>query len=112
MKKILVVADDFITLSEIKVHLEQEGYEVETARNGKDALLMLDSFRADIIIVDLIMPDMRGDQLINILWGRYPQLPVILIGNIIPDEHHADRAITKPINFDVLNHTIKELLPE
>lgn len=60
MQKILIVDDEEDIRDLIKFNLEREGYEVSEAENGKDAILIAKSFRPDLIIMDVMMPEMDG----------------------------------------------------
>lgn len=110
MAKILLVEDDFATLSLLKAALDKAGHETEAAKNGKEALFIFEEFDADIVITDLVMPEMMGNKLISILKGRNPDLPIILIGNVIPAYHEADYALEKPLDLAKLKSVISELL--
>ncbi|MGA0199630.1 MAG: response regulator, partial [Prochlorotrichaceae cyanobacterium] len=59
-KKLLLVDDDPHMILLVKDYLEFRGYEVLTAENGRDALERLESFLPDMIICDVMMPEMDG----------------------------------------------------
>jgi|UniRef100_A0A7V3RDW4 DNA-binding response OmpR family regulator len=59
-KKILVVEDEEPVRMLIQEELEDEGYEVKTVKNGKEALEYLSSNDADLVTLDIEMPDMNG----------------------------------------------------
>ena len=78
-KKILVV-DDEPEVRELMEHfLTQRGYEVRIAENGKLALAALDTFMADVVLLDMHMPVMDGLETLKRLAARSPALPVIMI---------------------------------
>ncbi|GEM_PF-892772 len=60
MPKILIVDDEATIRDLFKFVFEDNGYEVETAKNGKDALEKLNNFTPDIILLDIAMPEMDG----------------------------------------------------
>ena len=59
-KKILVVDDDESLLELVKAVLEEDGYSVETANNGEEALEKLKTIKPDLILLDMMMPGMSG----------------------------------------------------
>jgi two-component system, NtrC family, response regulator AtoC len=76
---LLLVEDD----EEMRLLLEEElgeaGYEVATAASGMEALQRLDRIGADVVVSDLVMPGMKGDELLAEIRLREPDLPVVLI---------------------------------
>lgn len=60
MKKVLVVEDDKSMLDAVAMILKFEGYEVCTARNGRLALEVLKNYKPDLILLDMVMPEMNG----------------------------------------------------
>jgi DNA-binding response OmpR family regulator len=63
MTKIAIVEDDAAICQMYRMKFEAEGYEVETAENGKLGLELIAHFKPDIILLDLMMPEMSGDQM-------------------------------------------------
>lgn len=79
--KILVVDDDPLTRKVLSVNLTEEGYTVETAENGLDGLQMLREQPFDIVLLDLLMPEMDGFDVLKVIKAdaRLRHLPVIVI---------------------------------
>ncbi len=79
--KILVVDDDLLSRTVLSVNLTEEGYTVETAGNGRDGLLMLREKPFDLVLLDLLMPEMDGFDVLKIMKAdaRLRHLPVIVI---------------------------------
>ena len=77
--RILVVDDEVINLQNIHHVLTKEGYHVETASCGKDAVENITHNHFDLIITDLKMPDMDGVQVMNIAKEMQPDAEVIII---------------------------------
>ncbi len=78
--RLLIIDDDAIVRDTVAQQLEDEGFEVTTASNGADALLLLESGDAiDLVITDYSMPDMNGVALIHEIHRRKPLLPTILL---------------------------------
>ena len=84
MVKIAVVEDDQAISQMYRIKFEAEGYEVETAANGKLGLALAEDMRPDIILLDLMMPEMNGDEMLQKLratdWGK--KIKVIVLTNM------------------------------
>ncbi len=83
-KKVAIVEDDIAIAQMYRIKFESEGYDVETAENGAIGLEMVDDFRPDILLLDLMMPEMNGDEMLAKLrkmdWAK--DLPVIILTNM------------------------------
>lgn len=83
-KKVAIVEDDIAIAQMYRIKFESEGYNVETAENGIIGLEMIDDFRPDIVLLDLMMPEMNGDEMLAKLrkldWAK--DLPVIILTNM------------------------------
>jgi len=80
MKKILLVDDQAHVLRVIKLSLDRNGYEVDTALNGELALQKMKAQRYDVLITDLTMPTMSGCQLCETVYRDHsPNLPLMFI---------------------------------
>lgn len=88
MKKILIVDNNKVMIRLLSNHLEQSGYEVATAGNGLEALDRLDTFKPDVMFVDLIMPRINGEKLCRIIRSkpRYDSLALVVISAIAAEE--------------------------
>lgn len=79
-----IVEDDTAISQMYRIKFEAEGYEVETASNGKLGFAMIEDIRPDIVLLDLMMPEMNGDELLQKLratkWGK--DIPVIILTNM------------------------------
>src|SRR3990167_3952564 len=82
--KIAIIEDDQAISQMYRMKFEAEGFEVETAENGKLGLELVDKMRPDIILLDLMMPEMTGDEMLVKLrateWGK--DLKVIILTNM------------------------------
>ena len=90
MKKILIVDDEEVIRMLYGEELEEEGYEVATASNGRIGIQLYQSEPFDIVITDLIMPDMEGIETMMRLRKLDPGVKVIAIsggGRNRPDEY-------------------------
>ena len=83
-KKIAIVEDDVAISQMYRIKFENEGYEVETAENGVIGLEMIEAFKPNIILLDLMMPEMNGDEMLAQLrktdFGS--DIPVIILTNM------------------------------
>jgi DNA-binding NtrC family response regulator len=115
-QRILVVDDEQIIRESLSFILTKEGYNVEDAANGKDALSKHDANPFDIIITDIEMPEMKGVDLLKQIRQRTPQTLVVIItafGSVetavLALREGAADYILKPVNFDDLLYRVKKL---
>jgi DNA-binding response OmpR family regulator len=84
MTKIAIIEDDNAISQMYRIKFEAEGYTVEIAENGKLGLALLEKFRPDITLLDLMMPEMTGEELLIELrkldWGK--DMKVIILTNM------------------------------
>ncbi len=79
MGKILIIEDAEGARNSIRRTLEVSGYEVVTANDGKEGLAIINSDPPDLIITDIVMPEVDGLQIIRSIARRKPDLPIIAI---------------------------------
>lgn len=84
MPKIAIIEDDQAISQMYRFKFEGEGYTVETAENGKLGLELVKTMKPDIILLDLMMPEMTGDEMLEKLratpWGK--KVKVIILTNM------------------------------
>ena len=82
--KVAIIEDDQAISQMYRIKFEAEGYNVETAENGKLGLELSEKMRPDIILLDLMMPEMTGDQMLAKLrkttWGK--NIKVVILTNM------------------------------
>jgi DNA-binding response OmpR family regulator len=82
--KIAIIEDDQAIAQMYRIKFEAEDYEVETAENGRLGLELCENMRPDIILLDLMMPEMSGDEMLIKLretdWGK--KIKVIILTNM------------------------------
>jgi two-component system, response regulator, stage 0 sporulation protein F len=78
MKKILVADDEMAIRLLYSEELKEEGYEVYTASNGREALDIVEKTHLDLVILDIKMPEMDGIEALRQIKERKPDLPVLL----------------------------------
>ena len=106
--KILVVEDDPAITNLIRTTLDTQDYQYHTARTGSGALLDAVSYNADVIILDLGLPDMDGVEIIRKIRG-WSEVPIIVVSARSEDQDKvealdagADDYLTKPFSIDEL----------
>lgn len=116
MKKILVVDDEPSLRDLVELILKREKYEVATAVDGKTALELADSFKPDLILLDIMLPDMSGHEVCRRL-NQQMRIPTIMvtakhetIDKVLGLELGADDYVTKPFEIMELLARIKALL--
>jgi CheY-like chemotaxis protein len=77
--KILIVDDDDAIRDVLEGLLRREGYEVIGAANGREALAMFASTQLDLVLVDLVLPDVSGLEVARQLRGRSPHTPILML---------------------------------
>ena len=117
--KILLVDDEPDILEIVGYNLSQEGYKIVTASNGKEAVLMAKRERPQLIIMDVMMPEMDGIEACENI-RKIPELSQIIIAfltarsedysQLAGFEVGADDYITKPIKPKLLVSKVKALL--
>lgn len=115
MKKILIVEDEEGLRLLYEEELKADGYEVITARNGKEAIKRLEEVKPDLIILDIVMPVMNGIEALGRILSKERKIPIIL-NTSYPDYKQdfmtwaADAYVTKSSDLKELKDKIKELL--
>lgn len=115
---ILVVDDDTPIRSLLRQELGDAGYQVKEAANGKAALDMVRLSKPDLIILDVMMPEINGFDVAAVLKNDPATMDIpIIILSIVQDKERGlkigvDRYLTKPINTEQLFHEVDELLEQ
>ena len=79
MFSILVCEDDFAIKTMISTKLKQENYSVHTAQNGQEALNLMEKQQIDLVISDIMMPEMDGYEFVQTLRETKHALPILMI---------------------------------
>ena len=115
--KLLIVDDEEHIRNGLKTALSLDGYDVEVAADGEEALKKLDEEDIDLLITDLKMPKVTGEELMKETLRKYPHIPVIVLTGhgTIENAVEAMRQgaydfITKPLNIDKLSLIVKRAL--
>ena len=114
--KILVVDDEALLVKGIRFNLQNEGYDVITGSDGLDAVTAVREQQPDLVVLDVMMPNMDGLTACGKSRG-FSDIPIILLTAKTDDmdklmgfEHGADDYLTKPFNILELKARIRALL--
>ncbi|MBS4208330.1 response regulator transcription factor [Bacillus sp. FJAT-50079] len=114
--KVLVVDDEYKIRSLLTLYLLEHEYEVITAGNGKEALSLIEQQNPDIVVLDIILPDISGLNLCKHI-RKYKEIPVIYLSCLQESEtiitgleYGGDDYLTKPFDPNVLIARINALL--
>ena len=118
MKFTLLIIDDEKNIREgLAANFEMEDYNVKTASNGAEGLKLLEQGDIDLVITDLRMPGISGEQVLAKVAAETPGIPVIILtghGSIDSAvdamRHGAYDFLTKPLNLDQLGMIVKRAL--
>lgn len=123
-KTVLIVDDDHDFLIQMRLQLQNAGYEVLTAEGQKEAEELLADTRPDIAVIDLMMEFQDGGfVLCHHIKKKYPDVPVIMVSAVYSetgiefdsttDEERswikADRVLAKPVRFEQIRGEIEHL---
>lgn len=117
MAKVLLVDDEARILDSFKKGLESIGWEVTPVNSGGEALRVLETSAPDVVITDLVMPDMDGLSLLSSIKKRLPAMPVIIFTGhgtvetaVRAMKEGAFDYITKPFNLDEVDMILSRAL--
>jgi two-component system, OmpR family, alkaline phosphatase synthesis response regulator PhoP len=115
-KRVLVVDDDVRTVELVKLYLSRDGYRVLTAYDGVEALRLAREARPDLIVLDLMLPDIYGLEVCRIL-RRESDVPIIMLTARTTDQDKltgldagADDYVTKPFSPGELAARVRAVL--
>jgi DNA-binding response OmpR family regulator len=115
-RHLLLVDDDVHILKSLRIYLEMEHFQVRTASSGKDALAQVAEAVPDLIVLDVMMPEMDGFQVLETLKGDEATrgIPIIMLTAKGQDadvlrgyKQGANSYMTKPVNYDELVDNIQ-----
>lgn len=113
MKKILIVEDDQFLQSLESTKLKKEGYEVNVASNGEEALTKVEEADFDLLLLDLILPNFDGFEILKKVreYEKTKDLPVIVFSNL-SEEKDVNKSKELGANFFMVksNFTLDELI--
>jgi len=119
MAKILLIEDEADLREIVSFNLQGAGHSVVESDNANDALMLLEEFLPDLVLLDIMLPGLKGDQFLSLLRNNpaFAQLPVIVVSAKNSEEDivrllelGADDYLTKPFGMKVLLAKIPVLL--
>jgi CheY-like chemotaxis protein len=120
MKTILIVDDEFGIVEALASLLEDEGYRVVTAANGEDGMARLENEQPNLVLIDLMMPVVDGQEMLRIMrsTSAYESIPVIVMsaapksGAVLKSEkaHEISAFLRKPFDLQTLLDTLVPLI--
>jgi DNA-binding NtrC family response regulator len=115
--RILVVDDDETIRTTMKAILQDEGYQVDLAATGKEAIEKTKEKVYNIALLDIRLPDMEGVELLKLLKDSVPRTRKIMVTGypsmqnaIAALNKNADAYLLKPVDVEKLLHTVKQQL--
>jgi len=118
-KRILIIEDDAALVEVLEYNLEQAGYQVSVARGGRAGLHVTESVRPDLILLDVMLPEMDGIEVCRQLRAHESTRDVLILmltaksqelDELIGFSVGADDYVTKPFSVNVLLQRIKSLI--
>ncbi len=88
MTKIAIIEDDPVISQMYRMKFEADGFDVQLANDGKKGVALVENFLPDLILLDLQMPEMSGDEALSVIrksaWGK--NIPAIILTNLGEEE--------------------------
>ena len=119
MARVLVVDDESTMREMLREALERRGHTADEAADGREALQRLAEHKPDLVITDLVMPEMEGIELIQAFRRKCPEIPIIAIsggGRVGPENYlsmagqiGANRIFAKPFRLEEILTAVREL---
>jgi DNA-binding NtrC family response regulator len=115
--RILVVDDDENIRNTVKAILEDEGYVVDLAATGKEAIIITEEKAYNLALLDIRLPDMEGVELLKLMKDTVPRTRKIMVTGypsmqnaVAALNKNADAYLIKPVDIEKLLNTVKEQL--
>lgn len=122
MKSILVIDDDPLVGNLVQRMLRSDDWNVRLARDGRDAMDQVNREAPDLIVTDIIMPDMEGLEIISALQKSHPQIRIIAVSGsgraqqvdylAYAEKLGAFATLTKPFRRDELLQVVRQAFDE
>ena len=106
MKRILIIEDDIHIGNVLEETLSREGYEISRAYSGTEALLVLSGSRPDLVLLDLMLPGLNGEDVLPRIKG----IPVIVVSARVEIDHKVDLLLGGAVDYVTKPFHMKELL--
>ena len=113
----LLIVDDNQKNCQVAKRCMEDCYEIEIAFDGEEALSQINRFNPAVVLLDIRMPKITGDDLVKIIKAGKPEIIVIMVSaHLTPElskdcmQNGASACFNKPIDFDLLTETIDKFL--
>ena len=117
--RILVVDDDRAIISTTKAILEDEGYIVDVATSGREAIQKTEASIYNLALLDIRLPDMEGVELLKLMKDNVPRTRKIMVTGypsiqnaVTALNQNADAYLIKPVDIEKLLNTVKDQLKQ
>lgn len=105
MKKILIIDDDVHIGNVLEETLSKEGYKIFRAYSGTEALFVLSASKPDLILLDLMLPGLKGEEVLPKIKG----IPVIVVSSKVDIDHKVDVLLSGAVDYVTKPFHMKEL---
>jgi CheY-like chemotaxis protein len=117
-RRVLIVEDEDAIREVIRDVLEDRGFRVTSARNGAEALSVLDALRPDVLVLDLLMPVMHGwdfmESYVEKTDGQAIPIVVVSVNPALPRSFNrfgVRQVVAKPFDIDLLIDAVEQAVP-
>lgn len=116
-KSILICEDDEGIVDVVTIVLEESGYHVESIMRGNEILKQIEKHKPDLILLDIWMPEMTGEEVANLLHSKTEtkDIPIIMVSankdlEIIAQKSRANGFLPKPFDIDTLTSMVEKYI--
>ncbi|WP_159741464.1 response regulator transcription factor [Erysipelothrix aquatica] len=117
METILVIEDEFEIRRSLVKNLEKEGFLVYATGYAEEGFDLLDKYAIDLILLDMMLPQMQGDVFLETLRQQNQTIPILVISALSDEQiqykafdHDVDDYVVKPFSMNILTYKIKAVL--
>ncbi|WP_291323818.1 response regulator [Desulfonatronospira sp.] len=117
MARVLIVEDSVFQRTILKRIVQQTGHETVEAASGREALRKIDELQPDLIFLDLLMPDINGFQVLQVLVSKFIKTPVVVVTADVQEttrekcrELGVKEIVNKPVSDEKLVKVIDKYL--